>query len=174
VDSQEKRDLIERIEIEIPYLRRFARSLARDAELADDLVQDCMVRALGNLDSWQQGTNLRAWLITILRNKFYNDCRKTKRERIVLAEHNLSETNIIPARQEVGLQLAAFDEAFGKLSAEHREVLMLIAVEGFRYEEAAKMTGLSVGTVKSRVSRARALLRDLTFQEEGTIHQTTC
>jgi len=174
VSKQHKNELIDRIEVEIPYLRRFARSLTRDADLADDLVQDCMVRALGNLQSWQPGTNLRAWLITILRNKFFNDCRKAKRERMALAEHSLSEAQFMPAHQEVGLQLAAFDAAFGKLSCEHREVLMLIAVEGFRYEEAAEITGLSIGTVKSRVSRARAMLRELALQDEGTKQQKTC
>ena len=172
--KQHKNDLIDRIEDEIPYLRRFARSLTRDADLADDLVQDCMVRALSNLKTWQAGTNLRAWLITILRNKFFNDCRKSKRERVALSEHSLSEAQFMPAHQEVGLQLAAFDAAFGKLSFEHREVLMLITVEGFRYEEAAKITGLSVGTIKSRVSRARAMLRDLVLQDEGTKQQSSC
>jgi RNA polymerase sigma-70 factor (ECF subfamily) len=146
---------------EIPRLRRFARYMTRDADYADDLVQECLTRAIQNIDSWQPGTNLRAWLFVILKNVFRNDKRR--------AQHDIAYKNRLErdaplfarAEQHNHVVLLEVQEAFHRLTADHREVLMLIAVEGLRYEEAANVLGISVGTVKSRLSRARAALREL-------------
>jgi RNA polymerase sigma-70 factor (ECF subfamily) len=149
------------LESEIPRLRRFARYMARDVDYADDLVQECLARAIANIESWQPGTNLRAWLFVILKNVFRNDKRREKHE---IAHLNRLETEAVstaPARQHTQLMLSEIQEAFLQLSEDHREVLMLIAVEGLRYEEAAQILEISVGTVKSRLSRARNALRGL-------------
>lgn len=166
-----KTNVLNRIEAEIPRLRRYARSLVRDADRADDLVQDCLVRAIDKIESWQEGTNLRAWLMTILRNKFLNDCRRNRVERLALEEHKSSSPSVVPANQHVQVFLSSFQDAFEALSPEHREALTLIAVEGFHYEEAAKIIGISVGTVKSRVSRARSNLKDFLENPKGTTLQ---
>lgn len=159
--SQDYRDTISAMKAEIPRLRRFARYMSRDSDYADDLVQECLTRAIANIDSWQPGTNLRAWLFVILKNVFRNDKRR--------AQHDISYRNGLeqeaplyaPAQQHNHLVLSEVQQAFLKLSEDHREVLMLIAVEGLRYEEAASILDISVGTVKSRLSRARGALRAL-------------
>jgi RNA polymerase sigma-70 factor (ECF subfamily) len=153
--------IISQIQSEIPRLRRYARYLARDVDHADDLVQDCLVRALANIDSWQPGTNLRAWLITILRNGFFNDCRRASKDRRIVVEKKASGPEILPAQQDFVLVLAEVEAAFKKLSTDHREVLTLVAVEGLSYEQSADCLGVSIGTVKSRLSRARSQLSHL-------------
>lgn len=168
-------DIFEQIEQEVPRLRRYARSLAKNPEAADDLVQDCLVRAISKIDSWQPGTNLRAWLMTILRNKFLNDCRKLKRERKLFLEQDAADVGFVPAQQEVRLHMATFEDAFQKLSRNHREALMLVTVEGYPYEEAAKILDISIGTLKSRISRARSNLRrhlDITEENQGPVGKT--
>lgn len=155
------RQTIAALESEIPRLRRFARYMTRDADYADDLVQECLARAIANIGSWQPGTNLRAWLFVILKNVFRNDKRREKHE---VAHRNRLENEAVstaPAQQHAQLMLSEIQEAFLQLSPDHREVLMLIAVEGLRYEEAAGILDISVGTVKSRLSRARNALRSL-------------
>jgi RNA polymerase sigma-70 factor, ECF subfamily len=155
------RETISAMKAEIPRLRRFARYMTRDAEYADDLVQECLARAIANISSWQPGTNLRAWLFVILKNVFRNDKRRAQHE---LAYRNGLESDITlfaPAQQHHHLLLSEVQQAFLSLSEDHREVLMLIAIEGFRYEEAATVLNISVGTVKSRLSRARSALRAL-------------
>lgn len=153
--------LLQQIEKEIPRLRRYAKALTRDPDAADDLVQDCLVRAIANLSTWQAGTNLCAWLMTILRNKFLNDCRRKKRERAVMVDQIASDVGFVRPQQDTHADMVAFEDAFWRLSTEHRKALMLVAVEGYQYEEAAKIIDISVGTVKSRVSRARSNLRQL-------------
>lgn len=149
-------DLIER---EIPRLRRFARSLTRDVDRADDLVQECLVRAINKLDSWTPGTNLRAWLFTILRNAFLNEIRRSKGSPI-------SSVEIDPDRHESNapdgeslVVVGQIAREFERLSDEHRQVLSLIAIEGFAYDEAAEICDVPVGTIRSRLSRARETLR---------------
>lgn len=149
-----------RIESEIPRLRRYARHLAGDADHADDLVQDCLVRAIAKIDTWQPGTNLRAWLIVILRNAFYNDCRKAKRDRDSMDGLKLATPCVIPAQQDARLILSEMEQAFFRLSTDHREVLTLVAIEGLSYDQAAKVLGVSIGTIKSRISRARNRLSE--------------
>jgi len=141
------------------HLRRFARYLARDADLADDLVQDCLMRAIENLEKWRPGTNLRAWLFVIIRNLFLNKKRRQKLERTLFASSGSVPETATPSCQESNLALKETEEALCELSGNHREVLLLVAVEGLSYEEAAGITNVSVGTIKSRVSRARSALK---------------
>ena len=144
----------------LPSLRAFAVSLTRDSSSADDLVQDTIIKAWKNFGSYKQGTNLRAWLFTILRNTFYSARRKSKREVAdvdgVMA-NSLSEKPAHDGR----LQLADFEKSFAKLNDEQREALILVGASGMTYEEAAETCGVATGTMKSRVNRARAKLIEL-------------
>ncbi|RSK30730.1 RNA polymerase sigma factor [Rhodovulum iodosum] len=144
----------------LPAMRAFALSLTRNGATADDLVQDALVKAWDNLDKFEPGTNMRAWLFTILRNTYYSLHRKRKREVEdpdgVLASH-LSEKPHHDGR----LALEDFKTAFAELTDEQREALILVGAEGFSYEEAAATCGCAVGTIKSRVNRARARLAEL-------------
>jgi RNA polymerase sigma-70 factor (ECF subfamily) len=155
-----RNDTVAQLEREIPSLRRFARALVGDAVRADDLVQDALERALTRLDTFQPGTNMRAWLFTILRNAFINDLR---RARLTPAAPETIEGLMAPApaSQEHGLALGDLRRALDRLSPEMREVVLLIGLEGLSYEEAADILEVKVGTVKSRLSRGREALRKL-------------
>ena len=149
------------IEAEIPRLRRYARALARDVAAADDLVQDCLARALGKLHLWQEGTDLRAWLFTILHNQYVNQVRRAVREGAAIG---LSETEPLLTRaphQGKRLELRDLERAIAKLPEEQRSVILLVGLEGMRYEEVAEVLGVPVGTVRSRLSRGREALRRL-------------
>jgi len=149
------------IEAEIPRLRRYARALARDVATADDLVQDCLARALGKLHLWQEGTDLRAWLFTILHNQYVNQVRRAVREGATVG---LSETEPMLTRaphQGKRLELRDLERAITKLPEEQRAVILLVGLEGMRYEEVAEVLGVPVGTVRSRLSRGREALRRL-------------
>ncbi|MDO5657295.1 MAG: RNA polymerase sigma factor [Paracoccus sp. (in: a-proteobacteria)] len=150
----------------LPALRAFALSLTREGSSADDLVQDTIVKAWTNIDKFTIGTNLRAWLFTILRNTFYSARRKTKRE--------VSDSDgVYAARQATRpehdgrLAMNDFRAAFEQLPDEQREALILVGASGFSYEEAANMTGVAVGTVKSRANRGRKRLAELLHLEDG-------
>ena len=144
----------------IPDLRAFAMSLARNHAAADDLVQDTIVKAWTNFDKFALGTNLRAWLFTILRNTFFSNRRKASRE--VADPDGIHAGNLSVLPQHDGkLAFREFLVAFNQLSAEHREVLILVGANGYSYEEAASMMGVATGTAKSRANRARARLCDL-------------
>ncbi len=150
----------------IPHLRAFGRSLSGSRDLADDLVQETLMKAWAKFDTFQEGTNLRAWLFTILRNTFYSDKRKTRRE--VADPEGLYAAALCEKPSHDGrLALADFRRAFDRLSPEHREVLILVGASGFAYEEASVMMGVAVGTVKSRANRARARLAEMLGLEEG-------
>lgn len=164
-DSQSV-ETISRVEDEIPRLRRYARHLVRDTDQADDLVQECLVRAISKIDTWQPGTNLRAWLIVILRNAFFNDCRKAKRERESMDDLKRATPRVIPGQQDARLILSELEQAFYALSEDHREVLTLVAIEGLSYDQTAEILGVSVGTVKSRISRARSKLSAVVYDCE--------
>jgi RNA polymerase sigma-70 factor (ECF subfamily) len=149
------------IEAEIPRLRRYARTLTRDATAADDLVQDCLARALGKLHLWQEATDLRAWLFTILHNQYVNYVRRAVREGVAVG---LRETEPMLTRaphQDKRLELRDFERAIAKLPEEQRSVILLIGLEGMRYEEVAEILDVPVGTVRSRLSRGRDSLRRL-------------
>lgn len=153
------RKRIEQLEEHIPHLRRYARHLTKNFEQADDMVQDCLLRAIENIDKWQPGTNMRAWLIVILRNNFFNHCRRARRENEIKFDPGLVASNFSPAAQVDWLSLGELTEAFGELSEDHRDVINRIVMDGLSYEDAAAELGISVGTVKSRLSRARGELR---------------
>ena len=145
----------------IPQLRRYAVGLCRDRDRADDLVQECLLRAIDHLDSFTPGTNLRAWLFTILRHAFLNTARHGERERGWASdEEERAYEPIIDAGQPHGVALRELARRVAGLSTDQREVLLLVAVEGLSYEEAASVLRIPIGTVRSRVNRARqALLR---------------
>ena len=150
------------IEAEIPRLRRYARALTHDIITADDLVQDCLTRALGKLHLWQEGTDLRAWLFTILHNQYVNHIRRAVREGTKVG---LSESEPLLRRappQTKRLELRDLERAIAKLPEEQRAVILLVGLEGMHYEEVAAVLDVPVGTIRSRLSRGREALRRLT------------
>ncbi len=144
----------------IPNLRAFSRSLVNNPSQADDLVQGALMRALSNLDKFEAGTNLRAWMFTILRNLYYSELRKRKRE-VEDADGGYAESLSTQPNQIAAMELLDFRAALNQLPAEQREALILIGASGFSYEDAANICDCAVGTMKSRVNRARARLSDL-------------
>lgn len=148
----------------IPALRAFAFSLTYDLDRSDDLVQDTLVRAWIKADSFRRGTNLTAWLFTILRNLFYSEQRKRKREVEDVDGSIAGRLGSLP-EQEVRVEMGAFREALDRLPFAQREALVLVGAQNFTYEEAAEICGVPVGTVKSRVSRARLRLIELLGME---------
>ena len=145
---------------ELPYLRRFARALTANAANADDIVHDCVVKALENSDKFEPGTNLRAWLFTILRNGFISDIRRNRRRLGETDSPRWATGGIAAPSQEGSLMLRRLQAAMGRLPVEQRAVLVLVVLEGMNYDQAAKTLGLPVGTVRSRLSRARHALRE--------------
>ncbi len=141
-------------------MRAFALSLTRDMSRADDLVQDTVVKAWTNIDKFAPGTNMRAWLFTILRNTFYSERRKARREVSDVDGAMTEQISEKPAH-DGRLAMADFRRAFEKLPDEQREALILVGAEGFSYEYAAEMCGCAVGTIKSRANRGRRRLAEL-------------
>jgi RNA polymerase sigma-70 factor (ECF subfamily) len=156
----------------VPNLRAFANSLCGDPTRADDLVQDTLVKAWTNLASFEKGSNLKAWLFTILRNTYFSELRKRRRE-VEDADGAISERMSVLPDQHVHMDIVAFRKAFGILSDDQKEVLLLVGAEGFSYEEAAEITSAAVGTVKSRVNRARAALAKALGLEAGETFSST-
>ena len=150
----------------LPAMRAFALSLTRNASAADDLVQDTVVKAWSHFDRFLPGTNMRAWLFTILRNTFYSTRRRTVRE---VSDSDGALVGALAEKPEHDgrLQYADFVRAFQQLRDEQREALALVGALGHSYEEAAEMTGVAVATVKSRANRARARLASLLQLQEG-------
>ena len=144
----------------LPSLRAFALSLTNAREVADDLVQDTLVRALAKIDQFQPGTNMGAWLFTILRNIFYSQCRRTKHE--VEDPDGSYAARLWTAPDQHGkCDVQDTLRALAMLPLEQREALILVTAEGLSYEEAARICGVAVGTIKSRVSRGRVRLAEL-------------
>ena len=150
------------IEAEIPRLRRYARALTRDVVTADDLVQDCLTRALGRLHLWQEGSDLRAWLFTILHNQYVNHIRRSVREGAAVGLNESEPLLRRAPQQSKRLELRDLERAIAKLPDEQREVILLVGIEGMRYEEVAAVLDVPVGTIRSRLSRGREALRKLT------------
>lgn len=150
----------------VPNLRAFANSLCGDPTRADDLVQDTLVKAWSNLEGFERGSNLKAWLFTILRNTYFSELRKRRRE-VEDADGALAERMSVMPEQQVHMDIVDFKKAFGSLSDDQKEVLLLVGAEGFSYEEAAEITNAAVGTVKSRVNRARVALNKALGFEDG-------
>ena len=149
----------------VPNLRAFAMSLSGSLDRADDLVQETMLRALANIDSFEPGTNLPAWLFTILRNQFRTEYRKRRRE-VEDADGRFASTLMAYPEQHGHLELEEFRRALDQLTADQREALILVGASGFSYEQTARICGCAVGTVKSRVNRARIRLAQLLSIED--------
>lgn len=145
----------------IPDLRRYARSLTGDAWAADDLVQDTLERACQRWQLWSAGSDLRAWLFTLMHNLFVDGARRAVRQQA--SQHvDVDELGTeLPAPGGVPDQALDLQRCLMRLPPEQREVLLLVTLHDLGYEEAAKITGVPIGTVMSRLSRARARLRDL-------------
>lgn len=142
---------------ELPRLRRYARSLRNDAG-AEDLVQDCVERALRKQNLWQRGTNMRAWLFRILYHLHLSSLRSAGR---LPATVPLEDLMVGRAGAQLDtIELRELSRAFQGLPEEQRQVIQLVAVEGLRYDEAADLLGIAMGTVRSRLSRGRAALRE--------------
>ena len=150
----------------LPSLRAFAMSLAHSPDQADDLVQDAIVRALNNIEKFEPGTSMGAWLFTILRNLFYSQHRRAKHEVPDPDGFFAGQLRTAPD-QGARCDFQDLRRALAKLSVEHQEALILIGAAGLSYEEAAQVCGVAIGTMKSRVNRARARLAELLGVEEA-------
>jgi len=148
-------------------LRAFAVSLCGDKERADDLVQETLFKAWNHLDSFREGTNLKAWLFTILRNTYFSERRKRKRE-VEDADGSYAANLATPPEQHGHMDMQDFLGALSRLPDDQREALVLIGAAGFSYEEAAEISNCAVGTIKSRVNRARNRLGELLHFDEDT------
>ena len=166
-DEAFKRELVKLI----PHLRAFARTLAGDPASADDLAQDAMMKAWDARSSFQMGTNMKAWTFMILRNQFYSEKRRSWRQS-QLDQEAAERTLVAVDDPEAPVALDELRLSLAALPAEQREALILVGAGGFAYEEAAEICGCAVGTVKSRVSRARkalhAILEDGSYERDGS------
>jgi len=151
----------------IPALRAFAWSISRNGSDADDLVQDTLIKAWSHRDKFEAGTNLRAWLFTILRNTYYTAMVRRRREVRDEDDQHARSLTAAPT-QEWGLTMRALQAALNQLPAEHREALILVGAAGLSYEEAAEICGCALGTIKSRVNRARNRLLKLMDLDEAS------
>jgi RNA polymerase sigma-70 factor (ECF subfamily) len=149
------------LESQIPRLRRYARAVTRDASRADDLVQNCLLLALSYSHLWRPGTDLRAWLFTIMHNQHVDDIRRAMREGASVPMEDAEWLLTVPETQGAKLQLRDLDRAMAQLSEEQRQVLLLVGLEGMGYEEVASILDVPLGTVRSRLSRGRGMLRTL-------------
>ena len=147
---------------EIPRLRRYARALLRDRDAADDLVQDCLERALSRLDNWQTGESPRRWLFTIMHHLFIDQMRKVdRRGEAAMLSLDTDEALSAPAEQLDTVASRGIVNALHAISPERRAALVMVSIEGFSYAEAANMLGVPAGTLMSRISRGREELRGL-------------
>jgi RNA polymerase sigma-70 factor (ECF subfamily) len=148
-----------------PHLRAFAISLTNNVDRADDLVQETLMRAIANIARFQPGTNMQAWLFTILRNLFHSEYRKRRRE-VEDADGKYAATLAVQPAQTAHLDFEDMQRALTRLPADQREALLLVGASGFSYEQAADICGCAVGTIKSRVNRARNRLAELLHFED--------
>jgi RNA polymerase sigma-70 factor, ECF subfamily len=144
----------------VPRLRAFAISLCSNVDRADDLVQETLLRALSHIDQFEPGTNMSAWLFTILRNLFRSDYRKRRRE-VEDDDGSYADSLKSQPEQTARLELDELPAALAKLPADQREAVILVGASGLSYEEAAHICGCPIGTIKSRVNRARGRLAEL-------------
>jgi RNA polymerase sigma-70 factor, ECF subfamily len=152
----------------VPSLCAFAMSLVGNADRADDLVQDTLMRTVANTYRFEPGTNLNAWLFTILRNLFHSEYRKRRREfEVEDANGSYAARLSAPPEQGARLDFEDFRKALVHVPLDQREALLLVGAEGLSYEEAARVCGVAVGTIKSRVNRARARLAQMLAVEHG-------
>ena len=153
----------------LPNLRAFAISLCGETDRADDLVQETLLKAWKHLDSFREGTNMRAWLFTILRNTFLSDLRCRFDEISLEGDGSYTRSLEVPPEQYGRLDGRDMQRALAELNAEQRSAILLVGAEGFSYEEAAAISGCKVGTIKSRVNRARHRLLELLDDESPAI-----
>ena len=144
----------------LPNLRAFGIALCGDADRADDLVQETMLKAWNSIGSFQEGTNMRAWLFTILRNTYFSECRRRRRE-VPDEDGDYVARLSVPPAQHGRMDAQDMMRALGELTDDQREALILVGAEGFAYEEAAVICNCAVGTIKSRVNRARNRLIEI-------------
>jgi RNA polymerase sigma-70 factor (ECF subfamily) len=149
------------IEREIPRLRRYARALTRNADRADDLVQETLLRAIRKPHLWQAGTDIRAWLFTIMHNQHVNMVRSAMRVDAMVDIEEMSSSLVATSDPTASRQLRELERALACLPDEQREVILLVGLEEMSYQEAAQVLGVPVGTVRSRLSRGRDALRRL-------------
>ena len=149
------------IEDEIPRLRRYARALTRSSDRADDLVQETLLRAIAKAHLWQTGTDIRAWLFTIMHNHYVNMVRRAMREEATVGIEQMSSSLVATADPTASRQLRELERALACLPGNQREVILLVGLEGMSYETAAQILSVPVGTVRSRLSRGRDTLRRL-------------
>jgi RNA polymerase sigma-70 factor, ECF subfamily len=149
----------------MPGLRAFAISLTGSVDQADDLVQEAFMRGLSHIDSFEPGTNMQAWLFTILRNQFHDSFRRRRRE-VEDPDGVIAGTLFCAPEQDGHLDLQDMRTALARLPVDQREALLLVAAEGFRYEDAAAVCGVRIGTIKSRINRARRRLAELLGYDE--------
>lgn len=153
----------------IPNLRAFARSLCGDAQLSNDLVQETLLKAWSHKETFVPDSNLKAWLFTILRNTYFTHYRKAQREEL---DEDAAAMNVsIQPEQLSHLEFDDMRRALMRLTPDHREALLLITAEGFSYEDAARVCGCAVGTMKSRVNRARGRLLEQTSADGADGHE---
>lgn len=157
---------LDEIEACIPALRRYARALTRDADRADDLVQDCIERAIRKRRLWAPTGPLRAWLFKLLLNIYRNDLRAQHRRGGQVPLDEMTIEPAVPPPQPGRIALAEMARALDRLPDEQREALLLVVLDGASYQEAADMIGIPAGTLMSRLGRARAALRTLTGMSE--------
>ena len=149
------------VEQEIPRLRRYARALTRNADRADDLVQDTLLRAIAKEHLWRQGTDLRAWLFTVMHNQHVNLVRRAMREEGAVDIEQMASSLAATTDPTGSRQLSELESALGCLPQEQRAVLLLVGLEGMSYETVAEVLNVPIGTVRSRLSRGRDALRRL-------------
>lgn len=154
-------DFGRQVEEHVPRLRRYARALTGDRHRADDLVQDALERAWSKFHLWRPGSDLRAWLFTIMHNVFVNQLRQGTLADLGMPLDGDALDIPVGAGQEQALMLRDLEAALMRLSSEQREVVLLVGLENLRYEEAARVLGVPIGTVMSRLSRGREQLRRL-------------
>jgi RNA polymerase sigma-70 factor (ECF subfamily) len=155
------------IATESPRLRRYAWALTGDRAAADDLVQDCLERAWSRLHLWRRGSNLRAWLFTILHNIYVNDVRRRMRRPVVVPLTDAAVPPAVPPTQDHGIEVANVAAALSRLPEDQRAALLLVGLEELSYREAAAALGIPAGTLMSRLHRGRERLRGLLMSGAG-------
>lgn len=162
-------DKADQIVDQIPHLRRYASALLRDRDAADDLVQDCLARAIDRLHLWQPTGTIRAWLFTILHNLYVNQSRSRSRQPEIRADTDDLERQATPSDQDTGLVARDLLNALDQLPDEQRSVILLVGLEGLSYADVAAITGAPLGTVMSRLSRGRERLRQILESQPETV-----
>jgi len=164
-----RQEIYQLIENEIPRLKRYALFLTRNQEHSEDLIQDCLVRAMANAESWTPGTNLRSWLMTILHNTFINQVKK--RNPVLTPDGNVDTSLASAGNQEAQHEVRDLRRAYRRLSSDHQQIVRLICLEQREYREVAGILQIPVGTVRSRLCRAREHLKELMDIGAGGTHR---